>query len=159
MKSKKHLSKSKRIIISAMATVCALSSAAAISAGAVEKVSTGSVYMCGYELYGSLTLYPTYAYGYTYCERANTNTGKSAQTYFAYKGKDGQFYAAVGGSSGYTYSNSTGLSIKTPNIDTSNFQMYLGAMTISKVQYKDQPHYTWTSEGTDNELRLGYYKR
>ena len=59
----------------------------AISASAVEKVSTGTVYMGGYELYGSLTVYPIHAEGFTYCEKKDA--GKSARTVYAYYNKSG----------------------------------------------------------------------
>lgn len=59
-----------------LATICAFSSVAAISASAVESKSTGSVYMGGYELYGKVTAYPLNAHGYTYCEK--TSAGKKS---------------------------------------------------------------------------------
>ncbi|MCH5296134.1 MAG: hypothetical protein J1E85_00525 [Ruminococcus sp.] len=159
MKAKKSLSKAKRIVVSTMAAVCALSSVAAITAGAVEKVQTDDVYMMGYKLYGSVTAYPTSAQGYTYCERSNTNTGKSALTYFTYYDKLGGISSTRGGTPDLDYKLDTGLSATAKLTDTGNFKSYAGAMTISRVYYKDQPHYNWTSEGTDTELRLGVYKR
>lgn len=59
--------KLKKLIVSVIASTLLISSA--ISASAVEKVSTGTVYMGGYELYGSLTVYPIHAEGFTYCEK------------------------------------------------------------------------------------------
>lgn len=142
-----------------MAAVCALSSVAAITAGAVEKVQTDDVYMMGYKLYGSVTAYPVSAQGFTYCERANINTGKSARTYFRYYDNNNVQHEVRAGNSDYVYTTDTGLSVTAKPSDTSNVRSALGAMTISRVQYKDQPHYNWTSEGTDTELRLGVYKR
>ena len=157
MKAKKCLSKSKRVIISAVAALCALSSVAAITAGAVEKVQTDDVYMMGYRLYGSVTAYPTSAQGFTYCER--TSAGKSARTQFRYQATNGTIITKFNGSNDHTYNNDTSLSVTSQAVDSSKIKYYLGAMTVSKVYYKDQPQYNWTSEGTDNELRLGCYKR
>lgn len=159
MKAKKHLTTTKRIVISAMAAVCALSSVAAISASAVEKVSTGDVYMMGYRLYGSVTAYPTSAQGFTYCERNSTNVGKSARTFFAYYDNKGYFQEEKAGDPDFQYPSGTSMSITAKPKTSSDVRNYIGAMTISRVYFKDQHQYKWTSEGTDNELRLGYYKR
>ena len=70
--------KLKKLIVSVIASTLLISSA--ISASAVEKVSTGTVYMGGYELYGSLTVYPIHAEGFTYCEKKDA--GKSVLVLF-----------------------------------------------------------------------------
>ena len=141
-----------------MAALCALSSVAAITAGAVEKVQTDDVYMMGYRLYGSVTSYPTSAQGFTYCERASLNTGKSALTYFAYYDKSGNLQMIHDGDSDFVYIADTGLSADARLKNVSNFSNYAGAWTTSRFFYKDQPQYKWTSEGTDTELRLGIFE-
>lgn len=70
--------KLKKLIVSVIASTLLISSA--ISASAVEKVSTGTVYMGGYELRGSVTAYPINAYGYTYCEKKDA--GKKSKHIF-----------------------------------------------------------------------------
>lgn len=157
MKAKKGLSNVKRVVISTMAAVCALSSVAAITAGAVEKVSTDDVYMMGYRLYGSLTLYPTSVQGFTYCERVNMNTGKSALTYYAYYDKSGGYHDKFSGDYNLKYTLKSSVSEEVKADNSSDFKKFAGALTESRVYYKDQPQYNWTSEGTDNELRMGSY--
>lgn len=147
--------KLKKLIVSVIASTLLISSA--ISASAVEKVSTGTVYMGGYELYGSLTVYPIHAEGFAYCEKKEA--GKSARTVYAYYNKSGDRETKAAGSSGYVYNNSTDLSVVTGNVNASVFSRYAGAVTYSKVIYPKQTYYSWTSDGTNNELRMGCYKR
>lgn len=147
--------KLKKLFISAIITVLLIASVFSVSA--VEQVSTGTVYMGGYELYGNLTLYPLHAEGFTYCEKVSA--GKSASTVYAYYNKSGDRETKAAGSSGYVYNNSTDLSVVTGNVNASVFSRYAGAVTYSKVIYPKQTYYSWTSDGTDNELRMGCYKR
>lgn len=128
-----------------------------INVGAVTNINTGNYYMGGYKLYGSLTVYSTHAEGFTFCE--NTSAGKSARTVYSYYNTDGVRKAIANGSSGYTYNNKNSLSVVTPNADASIFDYYAGAVTYSKVIYPNATQYSWTSDGTDTELRLGCYKR
>lgn len=146
--------KLKKLFISAIITVLLIASVFSVSA--VEQVSTGTVYMGGYELYGNLTLYPLHAEGFTYCEKVSA--GKSARTIFAFYNKDGDIETVGAGSSGYEYNNQNSLSVQTLNANASVFSRYAGAITYSKVTYPNQTYYTWQSEGTDNELRMGCYK-
>jgi hypothetical protein len=128
-----------------------------ISASAVEHVNTGSCYMNGYELYGSLTVYPVHANGHTYCEY--TAAGKSAKTLFAYYNTDGDIETRQGGSATYDYTNKTSVSATTGSVDTSVFDAYAGAVTYSKVKYPaPYSHYSWSSDDTDTPLRLGCYR-
>ena len=147
--------KFKKLFISILgATLVATS---VFSARAVESKSTGSVYMDGYELYGKVTVYPLNAYGYTYCEK--TSAGKKADTYYAYYDTSGILRECGVYTSGYIYNGKTSLSQETKSPSTNLFDYYAGAMTISQVIYPNQTYYNWTSEGTDNELRLGVYAR
>ncbi len=147
--------KFKKIFVSVITSALLISSV--ISASAVEKVSTGTVYMGGYELYGSLTVYSNHAEGFTYCEKKDA--GKSARTIYAYYNKSGDRETISAGSSNYVYNNSTNLSVVTGNANASVFSQYAGAVTYSKVIYPNTTYYSWQSEGTDNELRMGCYKR
>jgi hypothetical protein len=151
MKVKKYFRKAVAII----AIAGLLASVNIMNASAVSKVSTGSYYMGGYELYGSLTEYPNHAEGFTYCEKKDA--GKSARTIYAYYNKSGDFETVSKGSSGYTYNNDTSLSVVTAN--ASDFYLFAGAVTYSKVIYPNATYYSWQSDGTDNELRMGCYKR
>lgn len=128
-----------------------------VSASAVDYANTGSYYMNGYELYGSLTVYPVHAQGHTYCEYRGA--GKSARTLFAYYNTDGDIESEPGGSSDYDYTNQTSVSATTGNIDTSVFNMYAGAVTYSKVKYPaPYSYYSWSSDDTDTPLRFGCYR-
>ena len=147
--------KIKRILVSTLSAVLVATSA--FSVGAVESKSTGSVYMGGYELYGKVTVYPLKAYGFTYCEK--TSAGKKADTYFAYYDTSGTLRECSIYLSDYVDNGETSLSQVTPSASTSLFDYYAGAMTISQVIYPNQTYYNWTSENTDNELRLGIYER
>ena len=147
--------KLKKLIVSVIASTLPISSA--ISASAVEKVSTGTVYMGGYELRGSVTAYPINAYGYTYCEKKDA--GKKANTYFAYYDTSGKLRECGIVSKNFVYNGQVGLNKKTPSPNTDIFDYYAGAMTVSEVVYPNQTYYHWSSENTDYELRLGIYKR
>lgn len=139
-----------------LAIVAVLIIVSVVSASAVEYTDTGTVYMNGYELYGSVTAYPSNAYGHTYCEYAAA--GKSAKTYFAYYNKSYQVKYTEGGSENYDYTVQTGLTSITSSVPTSAFNGYAGAKTLSKVKYPaPYAHYTWESDDTDTPLRLGYY--
>ncbi len=153
MKIKKHFRKAVAVI----AVAGLLASVNIMNANAVSKVSTGTVYMGGYELYGSLTEYPNHAEGFTYCEKKDA--GKSAKTTYAYYNKNNEFKRLYGGSDDYVYNNSTDLSVVTPGVSASNFKYFAGAMTNSKVIYPQATYYHWESDGTDNELRMGCYVR
>lgn len=148
MKLKKFLS----IAIAAVLIIVSV-----VSASAVEHVNTGSRYMNGYELYGSLTVYPVHAEGHTYCEY--TAALKSARTVFAYNNTDGDRESVAKGNSECEANNRTSLTVVTPNVDTSVFSSYAGAVTYSKVKYPaPYSHYSWSSDDTDTPLRLGCYR-
>lgn len=148
MKLKKYLS---------LAIAAVLIIVSVVSASAVEHVNTGSYYMNGYELYGSLTVYPVHAEGHTYCEY--TAAGKSARTVFAYYNTDGDLETKQGGSSSYDYTNKTSVTATTGSIDASVFDLYAGAVAYSKVKYPaPYSYYSWSSDDTDTPLRLGYYR-
>lgn len=148
MKLKKFLS---------LAIAAVLIIVSVVSASAVEHVNTGSCYMNGYELYGSLTVYPVHAEGHTYCEY--TAAGKSARTSFAYYAtNDDDIKFSAAGSSNHVYNNQTSLTIVTPSVNGSTFDSYAGAVTFSKVKYPSPySYYAWESDETDTPLRLGYY--
>ena len=112
--------------------------------------------MGGYELYGDLTLYSQNATGHVYCEKKTA--GKSAYTVYSYKNTSGKACIKTAGSEALTYNNKTDLTATTPYPSSSDFYNYYGAMTIARVKYPDATYYSWTSEGTDNELRMGCYK-
>lgn len=147
--------KIKKILVSAISA--ALISTSVFSVGAVENKSTGTIYMGGYELRGSVTAYPINAYGYTYCEKKDT--GKKANTYFAYYDTSGKLRECGIVSKNFVYNGQVGLNKKTPSPNTDIFDYYAGAMTVSEVVYPNQTYYHWSSENTDYELRLGIYKR
>lgn len=147
MKIKKILS----LVIAA--TLCIVS---IVSVSAVDYASTNVTTMNGYEIYGTLTAYPSCAYGHTYCE--NLNAYKMAETHFAYYGKDGEIRSTSNGGAGYQINNQTSLTIRTPGVDTSSFDGYAGAKTYSKVKFPaPYSHYEWSSDDTDTPLRLGWY--
>lgn len=147
--------KIKKILVSAISA--ALISTSVFSVGAVENKSTGTIYMGGYELRGSVTAYPINAYGYTYCEKKDA--GKKANTYFAYYDTSGKLRKCGIVSKNFVYNGQVGLNKKTPSPNTDIFDYYAGAMTVSEVVYPNQTYYHWSSENTDYELRLGIYKR
>lgn len=147
--------KIKKILVSAISV--ALISTSVFSVGAVENKSTGTIYMGGYELRGSVTAYPINAYGYTYCEKKDA--GKKANTYFAYYDTSGKLRECGIVSKNFVYNGQVGLNKKTPSPNTDIFDYYAGAMTVSEVVYPNQTYYHWSSENTDYELRLGIYKR
>ena len=147
--------KIKKILVSAISA--ALISTSVFSVGAVENKSTGTIYMGGYELRGSVTAYPINAYGYTYCEKKDA--GKKANTYFAYYDTSGKLRECGIVSKNFVYNGQVGLNKKTPSPNTDIFDYYAGAMTVSEVVYPNQTYYHWSSENTDYELRLGIYKR
>lgn len=147
--------KIKKILVSAISA--ALISTSVFSVGAVENKSTGTIYMGGYELRGSVTAYPINAYGYTYCEKKDA--GKKANTYFAYYDTSGKLRECGIVSKDFVYNGQVGLNKKTPSPNTDIFDYYAGAMTVSEVVYPNQTYYHWSSENTDYELRLGIYKR
>ncbi|WP_415946559.1 hypothetical protein [Ruminococcus bromii] len=147
--------KIKKILVSAISA--ALISTSVFSVGAVENKSTGTIYMGGYELRGSVTVYPINAYGYTYCEKKDA--GKKANTYFAYYDISGKLRECGIVSKNFVYNGQVGLNKKTPSPNTDIFDYYAGAMTVSEVVYPNQTYYHWSSENTDYELRLGIYKR
>lgn len=153
MKLKKHFRKAVAVI----AVAGLLASVNIMNANAVSQVSTGTCYMGGYELYGTLTEYPNHAEGFTYCQKKDA--GKSARTIYAYRNKSGVIRRLYSGSSDYVYNNSTDLSVVTQNASASDFYLFEGAITYSKVIYPQATYYHWESEGTDNELRMGCYKR
>ncbi len=113
--------------------------------------------MGGYELRGSVTVYPINAYGYTYCEKKDA--GKKANTYFAYYDISGKLRECGIVSKNFVYNGQVGLNKKTPSPNTDIFDYYAGAMTVSEVVYSNQTYYHWSSENTDYELRLVIYKR
>ena len=131
--------KIKKILVSAISA--ALISTSVFSVGAVENKSTGTIYMGGYELRGSVTAYPINAYGYTYYD----TSGKLRECGIVSKN--------------FVYNGQVGLNKKTPSPNTDIFDYYAGAMTVSEVVYPNQTYYHWSSENTDYELRLGIYKR
>lgn len=146
--------KLKKFLTLAIAVVLIIASA--ISASAVEHINTGIVTMNGYELYGSLTVYPLHAEGHTYCEYASS--GKSAKTTYAYRNTDGVIDFESAGSAAYDYTVKTSLTETTENIDSSVFDTYLGAVTYSKVKYPgNESHYVWVSDTSETPLRLGYF--
>ena len=148
MKLKKFLS---------LAIAAVLIIVSVVSASAVEHINTRSYYMNGYELYGSLTVYPVHAQGHTYCE--DTTAGKSAKTLYAYYNTDGDIETRQGGSATYDYTIQTSVSATTGNVDVSVFDAYAGAVTYSKVKFlAPYSHYSWSSDDTDTPLRLGYYR-
>ena len=107
--------------------------------------------------FGSVTVYPINAYGYTYCEKKDA--GKKANTYFAYYDISGKLRECGIVSKNFVYNGQVGLNKKTPSPNTDIFDYYAGAMTVSEVVYPNQTYYHWSSENTDYELRLGIYKR
>lgn len=153
MKLKKHFRKAVAVI----AVAGLLASINIMNANAVSQVSTGTCYMGGYELYGTLTEYPNHAEGFTYCQKKDA--GKSARTTYSYYNKNNELKSVSNGSSGYVYNNSTDLSVVTPGVSASNFYLFAGAVTYSKVIYPQATYYHWESEGSDTELRMGCYER
>lgn len=147
--------KAKKLFAVALAAMLVATSS--FSVGAVESKSTGTVYMGGYALRGQVTVYPIHAEGYTYCEKASA--GKKADTKFTYRDKKGIIRVCGISTTDYVYNGEVGLSMTTPSADTDLFNYYEGAMTDSCVIFPDQTYYHWTSEDTENELRLGYYAR
>lgn len=120
--------KIKKILVSAISA--ALISTSVFSVGAVENKSTGTIYMGGYELRGSVTAYPINAYGYTYCEKKDA--GKKANTYFAYYDTSGKLRECGIVSKNFVYNGQVGLNKKTPSPNTDIFDYYAGAMTVVK---------------------------
>lgn len=133
-----------------LAIVAVLIIASVISAGAVEHINTGTYYMNGYELYGSLTVYPVHAEGHTYCE--NINAYKSAYTTFIYTNLNGQTKIAVDGSQDLEQNFQTSLTATTPSNIGSNFSDFLAAQTFSAVKFS---HYYWKANDTDTPLYIG----
>lgn len=145
--------KFKKFLTLAIAVLLIIVSVISVSA---EEVSTGTVYMNGFKINGSLTAYSDYAKGHTYCEYAAA--GKSAKTYFAYYNKSNQLKILEGGSENYDYTVQTGLLAVTNTAPAASFNSYAGAKTLSKVKYPAPfAHYSWESDETDTPLRLGYY--
>lgn len=147
--------KAKKLFAVALGAMLVATSSLAV--GAVESKSTGSVYMNGYRLYGQVTAYSINAQGYTFCEKASA--GKKADTRFAYYGINDKLIECGVYTTDYVYNGEVGLSMRTKIDDASNFDYYAGAMTDSQVIFPDQTYYHWTSEDTENELRLGCYAR
>lgn len=139
--------KVKKLFALIIAAVLIISSV--FSTSAVEHVSTRTYYMDGYELYGTLTVYPVHAVGFTYCE--NINAYKSAHTHFMYINLNGQTKVAVGGSQDLEQNFQTSMSASTSSAG-SNFSEFLAAQTFSVVKFS---HYLWKANDTDTRLFIG----
>ena len=125
-----------------------------VSVSAVEQISTGDYYMGGYRLYGTLTVYSTYASGFTFCEKEYAH--KTAYTCYAYYDTNGVIRTKSAGTLSYETQHQYDVAYTTTPAG-SGFDYYAGAKNVSKVKFPNQSYYEWMSDETDNALRMGYY--